>query len=92
MHPLNHINTSFNLLSPPADQETPTQPHQAPDERLHGVVADGAPRDRQVSAGHAQRRDLEAAGPALEAADGGPAEALPRRGRATEAPALAGVP
>ena len=42
----------------PADQEAPRQPHQAPNERLHGLVPDGEAGDCQARARHAQRRCL----------------------------------
>ena len=66
-----------------ADEEAPAEPHQAADERVHGVVADGAAEDDRGAAGVAQRGDIEAARPCVEG-DGGEGETAVR-GRGGEA-------
>ena len=85
--------TSF-FLSPfsQTDQEAPAKPHQAANERLHGVVADGEEEDHRGDAGQAQRRDLQGAGEALEAPERRPAQPLCGGGRAAEDIAPEGVP
>ena len=72
------------------DQEEQSQPHQAADERVHGVVADRAAQDLRDPARHAQRRDQQAARQALEDALRRRTPSLHRGGRTPPPPPHAG--
>ena len=61
------------------------RPHQETHERVHGVVQDREEKDHGAVAGHAQRGDLQAAGEALEDAQGQREDPVHPRGRAAAA-------
>ena len=63
-----------------SDQKAPSEPCQAADERLHGVVSAGAEENCGDDPRQTQRGDLEGAGPTVEAAQRGPAPAVHHRG------------
>jgi len=67
-----------------ADKKEQSEPHQAANERVHGVVADRAAQDMPRATGHAQRGDIEKARYALENPNRPTAETVHRRSRDAE--------
>ena len=63
-----------------SDQKAPSEPCQAANERLHGVVSVGAEENCGDDTGQAQRGDFERAWSTVEAAQRGPAPAVHHRG------------
>ena len=75
-----------------SDEEALAKPHQAADERLHGLLSHRAEEDNRDPARHTQRGGLQGAGQALEGAEQRGQGAVRPGGRAAAPPAHAGVP
>lgn len=74
------------------DQEEQSEPHQAADERVHGVVADRASKNMRTDTRHAQRRDLKEPRALVEDSKRRREAAFHRRGGAAEATTYTRVP
>ena len=75
-----------------ADKEALSPPHQATDERLHGLLTHGAKAYHRSAARHTQRGGVQGSGKEVEGADERGPRAVHRRGRAAPAAPHAAIP